>query len=125
MVNIYENVDRNKQKSLLVMTLFIAFVVSVTWVFAKAMGYGLDMVGLAFIFAGLGSLLSYYYSYKIILGLSGAREANRTRDFNFYTVAENLSMAAHMPMPKLYVIDDTAMNAFATGRDPQHAALAA
>jgi heat shock protein HtpX len=57
--------------------------------------------------------------------MSGAREADRKRDFDFFTVTENLAIAAGLPKPKLYVIDDTAMNAFATGRDPQHAIVCA
>ena len=71
------------------------------------------------------SLAGYYWSDSIILGLSGARLADKRRDFMFYTVAENLCLAAGLPLPKLYVIDDTAMNAFATGRDPAHAAICA
>jgi heat shock protein HtpX len=69
------------------------------------------------------SLGSFYYSDKIILSLSKAREADRKKDFLFYTVTENLCLATGLPKPKLYVIDDTAMNAFATGRDPKHAVV--
>jgi heat shock protein HtpX len=61
----------------------------------------------------------------VVLTLSGARPADRKQDFLFYTVTENLALAARLPMPKLYVIEDTAMNAFATGRDPQHAVVCA
>ena len=57
--------------------------------------------------------------------MSGAKPANRKQHFDFYTVAENLAIAAGLPKPKLYVIDDTAMNAFATGRDPSHAVVCA
>lgn len=57
--------------------------------------------------------------------MSGAQPADRKRDFDFYTVAENLAIAAGIPTPTLYVIPDTAMNAFATGRDPQHAVVVA
>jgi len=71
------------------------------------------------------SLGSYYYSDKIVLAISGARPANRKSDFEFYTVTENLALAAGLPKPKLYIIDDTATNAFATGRDPDHAVVCA
>ena len=125
MLNIYENVDRNKTTSAIVIALFIAFVTGVAYVFARGMGYGLDIVGMALIFSGLMSFGSYYFSDKIILGLSGARPADRKKDFHFYTVTENLAMAAGLPMPKLYVIEDTAMNAFATGRNPKHAVVCA
>jgi len=125
MLNIYEQVDSNKRKSAAVIIVFTLFVVGVAWVFGEALGYGLSFVGWALIFSGIMSYSSYYYSDKIILGLSGARPADRKRDFQFYTVTENLAMAAHLPKPRLYVIEDTAMNAFATGRDPEHAVICA
>lgn len=92
---------------------------------AMGFGYGLDLVGMALIVSGFMSLGSYWFSDKIILGISGAREAKREEFFDYYTVTENLVMGQRMPMPKLYVIDDTAMNAFATGRDPEHAVVCA
>lgn len=125
MVNFYENVASNKRNSAIVIVLFIAFITATVYVFSQAMGYGLDIVGLALIFSGTSSFISYYYSDKIILTLSGARQASRQKDFAFYTVTENLCIGAHMPMPKLYIIEDTAMNAFATGRDPDHAVICA
>ena len=125
MLNVYEMVDRNKKKSAGVVIGFMLFITLVSYVFAYNFGYGLSVVGWALVISGLMSFFSYYYSDKIILTLSGARPADRKRDFNFYTVAENLAMAAQLPLPKLYVIDDTAMNAFATGRDPKHAVVVA
>ncbi len=125
MINIYEQVDANKRKSWLIIILFIAFITLVAYVFSQALDYGLSFVGWALILSGIMSFASYYYSDKIILSLSGARPADREKDFDFYTVAENLAMAAQIPVPKLYVIDDTALNAFATGRDPEHAVVVA
>ena len=125
MLNVYEQVDSNKRKSLVVMVLFMLFIIGIAWVFGEALGYGLSFVGWALVFSGIMSFSSYYYSDKIILTLSGARPADRKRDFQFYTVTENLAMAAHLPKPRLYVIEDTAMNAFATGRDPEHAVICA
>lgn len=125
MLNVYEQVDSNKRKSAIIIVLFVLFVLGVSWVLAQAMGYGLSFVGWAMILSGIMSFASYYYSDKIILTMSGARPASRTKDFNFYTVAENLCLAAQLPKPKLYVIEDTALNAFATGRDPDHAVVVA
>lgn len=125
MLNIYEQVDRNKQKSLLIVALFIAFVGLFAWVAARGFGFGLGFIGSALVLSGLMSFASYYWSDRVILSLSGARPADRKRDFNFYTVAENLCLASNVPKPKLYVIEDTAMNAFATGRDPEHAVVVA
>src|SRR3989344_2349917 len=123
MLNVYEQVDSNKRKSVLVMVLFTLFIVGAAWVFGKASGYGLSFVGWALVISGIMSWGSYYYSDKIILTLSRARPADRKRDFQFYTVTENLAMAAHLPKPRLYVIEDTAPNAVATGRDPKHAVV--
>ncbi|HSW89681.1 MAG TPA: M48 family metallopeptidase [Patescibacteria group bacterium] len=125
-MNFYQAVDQNKRKSWIIMILFVVFVVAVAYVMAQGLGYDpLSISGFALVIAGATSLGSYYFSDQIVLGISGARPADRKHDFMFYTVTENLCLAAGLPMPKLYVIDDTAMNAFATGRDPQHAALCA
>ncbi|MDP1743331.1 MAG: M48 family metallopeptidase [Candidatus Amesbacteria bacterium] len=132
MNNVFESVDANKRKSWLVIAGFGAFVLVASYFIARGMavfyGYestGLEFLGIGLIISGLMSFGSYYWSDKIVLGISGARPADKKRDFMFFTVAENLSMAARIPMPKLYVIDDTALNAFATGRDPEHAAVCA
>ncbi len=123
MINVYEQIDLNKRKSALVMVLFVVFITSAVYVFARALGTNLSWVGIALIFAGLSSLGSYYWGDKIILAISGARPATREKDFQFYTVVENLCLAAQLPRPKLYVIEDSAPNAFATGRDPEHAVV--
>ncbi|MFA6512502.1 MAG: M48 family metallopeptidase [Patescibacteria group bacterium] len=132
MVNVYESVDSNKQKSLLVMAGFSLFILAAAYFIAKGLGAyygygasGMEFTGLALVISGISSFVSYYWSDRIILSLSGARPASRQEFFNFYTVTENLCLAAKLPMPKLYVIEDTAMNAFATGRDPQHAVICA
>lgn len=123
MLNVYEQVDRNKLRSNLVMVGFIIFVAAVAWVFSQAMNMGEGFVGMALIVSGFMSLGSYYWSDKIILTMSGARPADPQQDRVFYAVTENLVGVARIPMPKLYVIEDTAMNAFATGRDPEHAVV--
>lgn len=125
MLNVYEQVDQNKRRSALIIIFFILFVVGVTWLIGTALDFGASGVGMALVISGIMSFTSYYWSDKVILAISGARPANKKKDFLFYSVAENLSLASHIPMPKLYVIEDTAMNAFATGRDPEHAAVCA
>lgn len=132
MKNIYEAAALNKRKSALIIILFVIFISVAIYVIANAfsvyIGYetgGLGIAGIAFIISGLTSLGSYYYSDKIVLKISNARPADRKRDFKFFTVSENLSIAAGIPKPSLYVIDDTATNAFATGRDPDHAVIVA
>ena len=132
MVNVYEAQAANKRKSALVVVVFFLFVALALYVLSQAFavysGYrpgGLGMVGLALIVSGLLSIGSYYFSDKIVLSISQARPANRKKDFTFYTVAENLAIATGLPKPKLYVIEDSAPNAFATGRDPKRAVICA
>ncbi len=130
MKNIYEIQSANRLKSGVIVVLFAVFVALAAYVLAKAMGIyigyepgNLGFIGIALIVSGLSSFVGYYYSDKIVIGISGARPANRKRDFLFYTVAENLAIGAGVPTPKLYIIPDSAPNAFATGRDPDHAAI--
>ncbi len=125
MINVYEQVDRNKIRSAIIMVLFVVFVTFVAWILARALGFGLQAVGWALILAGFLSFASYWWSDKIILTISGARPADKKRDFQFFTVAENLALAADIPKPQLYVIEDESPNAFATGRDVKHAVVCA
>lgn len=124
-MTIQSQITSNKTKTFVIMTGFIVFVVLVSYVLGVSLGYGTSWMWAAVIFSVVSSFVSYYWGDKMVLAMSGARPANRKRDFDFFTVTENLSIAAGIPKPKLYVIDDTAMNAFATGRDPQHAVVCA
>jgi len=107
------------------MALFVAFVVVAAYVMGNALGYGNSWMFIAVLFSVVSSFVSYYWGADMVLAMSHARPADRKSDFDFFTVAENLAIAAGIPKPRLYVIDDTAMNAFATGRDPQHAVVCA
>ena len=95
---------------------------------AQGFGYGevggLGIVGFALIMAGIMNFVSYYWSDKIVLGVSGAKPIKKEDNPEVYRIVENLCIAAGLPTPKIYIIDDTATNAFATGRDPKHAAIA-
>ena len=119
----YEMVSSNKTKSNIIVFFFMLFVVGATYLMTVGFDYPLSFVGIAFIISGITSFGSYWFSDSIILGISGAKEAKREEYFDFYTVAENLASSQRMPKPRLYVIQDTATNAFATGRDPEHAVV--
>jgi heat shock protein HtpX len=125
MTSYYRLVDANKARSGLVIVCFIAFITAATYLICYSLGFDLSAVGIALMISGTLSFISYYYSDKIILSISGAVPANKRDHFDFYTVAENLARPAGIPMPMLYVLNDSAMNAFATGRDPQHAVICA
>ena len=108
------------------MILFVVFITTLVYVMSKALGLSVfGTVGLALIFSGLMSIGSYYYSDKLVLATSGARPASKKNFPKYFRVVENLSIGAGLPMPKIYVIDDPSPNAFATGRDPKHAVIAA
>lgn len=124
-MNIYSQISGNKIKTYLLMGGFVVFFGFVSWILGEAMGYGSGYVGAAVVLSLVTSVGSYFWGDKVILAMSGARPADRTREFDLFTVTENLAIAAGIPKPKLYVIEDTAMNAFATGRDPEHAIVVA
>lgn len=119
-MSIYSQISANKQKTWLVMLLFVAFISTVAYVFGKASGYGISFAALALIVSGVMSLLSYYFSDSMVLAISGANEIEEKEDPELYHVVENLAIAADIPKPRLYLITDASPNAFATGRDPAH-----
>lgn len=125
MKNFYEQVDENNFRSGLVIAGFIGFISVATYLICYTLGFDLSAVGVALIFSGILSFASFYYSDTIILSISGATPANKKDHFELFTVTENMATVAKIPMPRLYVIQDTAMNAFATGRDPEHAVICA
>lgn len=132
MENIYEVAAKNRLKSYLILTLFFLFfsisvyLITYTLMFYFDLDIGvLGVAGLALIFSGITSFAGYYFSDQIVLTISQARPADRDKDFHFYTIAENLSIATGLPKPRLYVIEDSAPNAFATGRNPENAVICA
>lgn len=124
-MTIASEIRSNVTKTYVFMTLFVAFVVGASYVMGNALGYGNSWMFIAVFFSVISSFVSYYWGAEMVLAMSQARPADRRRDFDFFTVTENLAIAGGIPKPKLYVIDDTAMNAFATGRDPRHAVVCA
>jgi heat shock protein HtpX len=131
MVLLYDQINSNRRKSWLIMAFFVLFVLFVCFVFAEALGlfYGSDTLGFLLlpfllVIAMASAVGGYYYSDKLVLGIAGARPAEKSEFPHLVNTVEGLSIAAGIPVPKVYVIDDPAPNAFATGRDPQHSAIA-
>jgi len=124
-MNLYEQKDKNIRKTWILMFIFVVVVVGIAWVFS----YTLDNQ-MIFVWALIGSLfmnfISYWYSDSIVLSISNAKpvDTSTSEGKRIYRLLENLATTAGLPMPKLYIIQDTAMNAFATGRDPEHSAIA-
>lgn len=106
------------------MILFIVFFGTVSYIIGKALGYGLSFAGVMLIISGLTSFFSYYYSDKLVLSMSGAKPADPNKYRELHHIIEELALGDGLPKPKVYIVNDPAPNAFATGRDPQHAAVA-
>lgn len=124
----WDHVSGNIFKTWLIMFFFTLFTVSIVYIFARGWGYdevgGLGITGIALIITGVMNFISYYFSDKIVLGISGAKPISQKDNPTLYRTVENLCLAAGLPTPKIYILEDTAPNAFATGRDPKHAAIA-
>lgn len=123
-MNIYSSISANIWKSYLILFLFIIFAGTVAYVIGRATGYGPGLGVVIFIVAIFYSFFSYFYSDKMVLAASGAREIHVKNNPTLFHLVENLSLAGGVPMPKVYIIEDPSPNAFATGRDPKHAAVA-
>lgn len=124
-MTIYNQISSNKLKSFLLMGVFVLLFLAVSFFLGRALGYGLSFVGIMLIISGTMSFVSFYHSDKIVLSMSGAKEAKRDEYRSLYNSVENLSIASGLPKIRVYVINDPAPNAFATGRDPKHAVVAA
>lgn len=123
MPTLYNQADSNTRKTWLLISLFLIFIIGLGYIFS----YNLQspaILWIAVLFSGFMSFLSYWFSDKIVLGLSRAKEASHEENLELYHIVENLSITAGLPMPKVYIIEDQAMNAFATGRDKEHAVVA-
>lgn len=124
MQNIYEQIDANKRRSFWVITLFIAFVTAFGYFFSYLYNYDWTFLVFALGISGVGSWISYYNSDTIALSLAGAKPVNRQAYPQYINMVENLSRVARIPTPRTYIIPSPALNAFATGRDPEHGAIA-
>lgn len=125
---IYDHVGQNRFKTWLIMFCFAAFICGVVYIFVRAYGYdapsALFFTGIALIVTGIMNFIAYYNSDKMVLAMSGAKQIQEKDNPGLFRMVENLCIASGLPMPKVYTIEDTATNAFATGRDPKHAAIA-
>jgi heat shock protein HtpX len=124
MATLYTEQSKNVTKTWLLMTVFFVVVILFGW-FMSIYYNNTSILYFFIIFSILMNFFSYWFSDKIVLKLAGAKEAKREEYFDLYTSVENLSITAGLPMPKVYVVQDSAPNAFATGRDKNHAVVCA
>ncbi len=121
---VYDAMAQNTRRSALLVFAMFVLLGLLGYAVGQFVDAGYWMSAAALVFAALSSLASYYYGDRIVLGMSHARPAQKPEDAEVINAVEGLCIAAGMPAPQVYIIDDTAPNAFATGRDPAHASLA-
>lgn len=122
----YQQITSNKRKTAFLMAIFIAVVLGLGWLFGQMTGVGgySGLVIAAFISLFM-ALFSYYSGDKVALMVSGAKGPIQKEDNPYlWRMVENLCIASGQPMPRLYIIPDKTINAFATGRDPKHSSVA-
>jgi len=122
----YAAIASNKRRTYLLIGLFLLLIAGLGYVAAYLMGYNAPVVTLTiFIIAAIYALIQYFAAAKLAIAMNGAHEIKKKDNPRLYRTVENLSITAGLPMPKVYIMDDPAPNAFATGRDPNHAVVCA
>ncbi len=120
----YKQIAQNKRRTVVIMIVFVAIIIAI----AAAVAYFLNdwwVLLWVSIAATIYAVIQYFAAGSIATAMAGAREITKKDNPRLYNIVENLSITTGLPMPKVYIIDDPAPNAFATGRDPQHAVVAA
>jgi len=122
----YSAIAANKRRTWLIMAVFIAIIAALAWIFSNLYGNGsYSYLYFALIASAIYALIQYFMAAKIATAVNGAHEIEKSDNPRLWNTVENLTIAAGMPMPKVYIMDDPAPNAFATGRDPSHALVCA
>lgn len=119
----YEQIASNKRRSVLLVFFFLALIFLLAWLFEQMVGMGTEGLVAAVVIAVVMTIGSYYASDKIVLAMSKARPVTKEEFPYLYNVVEGLTIAAGLPPPRCYVIEDTAPNAFATGRNPKNSVI--
>lgn len=120
----YSAIAANKRNTIIIMALFVGVVSAIGWAISTLYGnsYLTPWIMLG---AAIYALIQYFAAGKLAVAMTGAKEIQKKDNPRLYRIVENLSITTGMPMPKVYIVDDPAPNAFATGRDPKHALVAA
>ncbi|MDD5644581.1 MAG: M48 family metallopeptidase [bacterium] len=117
-------IDKNKRNTVILIGVFLIFMAVIGYIFGYAYGNGYYGLALGFVIALVTGLAVYYGGDSVVLGISGAKKIEKKDNPQLFNVVEEMSVASGLPMPQIYVIEDTAPNAFATGRNPEHAKIA-
>ncbi|MEJ7583158.1 MAG: M48 family metalloprotease [Acidimicrobiales bacterium] len=120
----YDQVAQNKRRSYLLIGFFVILVAAVAWAIPQLLSFGPIGFVIALVVAGGSAFVSYWKSDSVALAMSRAKPADPTTYARLHNLVEGLCIASGLPKPRVYVVEDDAPNAFATGRDPKHAAIA-
>lgn len=123
MASIYKNADSNIRKTWFLITGFLVFVIAVGWIFSEALQSNAILYVAVFLSVAM-SFSSYWFSDKIVLAMAHAQLIEKKDNPELYRLVENLCITAGLPLPKIYIINESQLNAFATGRDKNHAVVA-
>lgn len=122
MATLYTHKDRNIRRTWFLIIFFLLFIIGLGWVFSYQFNSPIILV-IAVIISVLMSFTSYWYSDKIVLAMSRAKEIKKQDNRELYRLVENLCITAGLPLPRIYIMEEAAPNAFATGRNPQNAVI--
>jgi heat shock protein HtpX len=123
MATLYTQAEKNVRKTFVLISAFLIFIILLGWFFSQILQSRIILY-IAVIFAFLQSFLSFWYSDKIVLAMTKAKPVEKKDNPELYRICENLCIAAGLPLPKIYIIEEIQPNAFATGRDENHAVIA-
>jgi heat shock protein HtpX len=123
MATLYTQAESNTRKTWILMTLFFLFIIFLGWLFSYLLDSPAVLI-IGILFSSVMSFSSYWYSDKLILSITKARLIEKEDSPELYRIVENLCITAGLPLPKIYIIEESQPNAFTTGRDPEHAIIA-
>jgi len=122
-MTLYHLAEKNVRKTWFLITFFLILIIGLGWLFSYILGSPIILIGAA-IFSILMSFTSYWYSDKIVLSMTGAKLIKKSDNPTLYRTVENLCITTGLPFPKVYIINESQPNAFATGRNDKHAVVA-
>ena len=122
-MTLYAQKDSNIRKTWLLFTIFLVIVIGIGFAFSQIYGNS-SILYFAVIFSVSMNIIAYWFSDKIVLKMANAKPIEKKDNPELYNIIENLSITAGLPMPKVYIINESAPNAFATGRNPEHSVVA-
>jgi heat shock protein HtpX len=123
-MNLYTQIAQNRRRSFFLFFFTFLVIILLGYVFGAYQGDSFIGAGLAFVFSLAYAGTAYFFSDRIVLAISGAKPIEKKDNPYLFRIVENLCIGAGLPLPKIYIVEEAALNAFATGRDPRHSVVA-